>query len=137
MVDYWKDVPGINEPVKEGKLGGYSWETDKDDDKKAADKKKKKKGKNKTGRPVKENAALDSDYLQNSLEAIIGDFTYGPEKKIGRALQWIKDRIFQSFPDGDVSRADIADLLKEPQGRKALKKSGMSSDEMVSMVMDF
>lgn len=36
--------------LSDAKLGGYSWETDKDDDKK-----KKKKGKNKTGRPVKED----------------------------------------------------------------------------------
>lgn len=36
--------------LSDARLGGYSWETDKDDD----DKKKKKKGKNKTGRPVKE-----------------------------------------------------------------------------------
>jgi hypothetical protein len=107
MVDYWKDVPGIADGVKKGH--------------------------------TMHEAGLDSDYLQNSLGMLIDDFKSGPaeEKKIVPVLKWVRDRVNQSIPDGDVSKADIMDFLKEPSGRKMLSKSGMSSSDLVSMVMDF
>lgn len=159
MVDYWKNVPGIDGDntghtmdEKSGDAKNYlkrdvikqmiksgKWEVDSGD----ADGKS---GsslimRSHTGkkRAVIIESAIDSDHLQNSLNALIDDFKSGPaeEKKIVSALKWVRDRINQSIPDGDVKDADIEDFLKEPSGRKMLKKSGMKSAEMVSMIMDF
>lgn len=84
-------------------------------------------------------SAYDSDYLQNALDSLIDDFKSGPaeEKKIVPMLKHVLSRINQSYPDGDVSDSDVADLLREPSSRKVLKKAGMSSSEAVSMIMDF
>jgi hypothetical protein len=107
MVDYWDSVPGINGSGK--------------------------------GHTMDEGSGMDSSYLLNSLGMLIDDFKSGEpeEKKIVPVLKWVRDRVNQSIPDGDVEKSDIKDFLTEPSGRKYLKKSGMSAAETISMIMDF
>lgn len=69
---------------------------------------------------IKENMSLDSDYLQRQLK-ILADDMKRDEPEVAKAYLFIQHRINQSFPDGDVSREDVEDLLHEPQGRKHLK----------------
>ena len=52
-------------------------------------------------------------------------------------LKYVMDRLNQSFPDGDVSKADIVDLISEVGARKALKQSKMSKFDVADMVLDF
>jgi hypothetical protein len=69
---------------------------------------------------IKENAALDSDYLQRQLK-ILADDVKRDEPELASAYLFLQHRLYQSFPDGDVSREEIEDLLHEPQGRKYLQ----------------
>jgi len=87
---------------------------------------------------LKEASGKDSDYVQRGLEDLIDDFKRVKEEKhMVPILQWVKDRLNQSFPDGDVTDADITDLLSEPGARSALKKSKMSKSEVADMVLNF
>lgn len=60
---------------------------------------------------------LDSDYLQRQL-TILADDMKSDEPKVAKAYLFLKDRLNQSFPDGDVSMEDVKSILREPQGRK-------------------
>ncbi len=60
---------------------------------------------------------MDSDYLQRQLK-ILADDMKDDDPDVAKAYLFIQHRLNQSFPDGDASRADIQDLLNEPQGRK-------------------
>ena len=87
---------------------------------------------------VKESSGKDSQYVQNGLESLIDDFKREPyEKHMVPILKYVMDRLNQSFPDGDVSKADIVDLISEVGARKALKQSKMSKFDVADMVLDF
>lgn len=177
MVDYWKDVPGIDDLSEgfsngdkvqftagdaKGKVGKVIKDDGKwitvatpsgevkakaDTIKKISDAefKKAKSSRAKGGslaqakrRALSEAAGVDSSYLQRSLDILADDFKRGEkeEKALVPILRHIESRLNQSFPDGDVSSADIEDLLKEVAARKAVKKSGMSIPDLVDMIMD-
>lgn len=85
-----------------------------------------------------EASGMDSQYVQKGLEALIDDFKREPyEKHMVPVLKFILSRLNQSFPDGDVTDADIQDLLSEPGARSALKKSKMSKFDVSDMVLKF
>ena len=85
-----------------------------------------------------EASGMDSQYVQNGLDALIGDFKRSKyEKHMVPMLQYIMDRLNQSFPDGDVSKADIIDLATEVGARSHLKKSKLSKYDIADMVLDF
>jgi len=66
---------------------------------------------------IKENMSMDSDYLQRQLK-ILADDMKDDDPDVAKAYLFIQHRLNQSFPDGDVSREEIKDILNEPQGRK-------------------
>jgi len=84
-----------------------------------------------------EGKKLDSQHVQRSLGIIIDDMKSGPkeERKVIPALQWLMDRLNQSYPDGDIDSKIVKDLLTEPEGRKLLKKSGWSTLDVIDYVM--
>jgi hypothetical protein len=87
---------------------------------------------------LQEGSGKDSQYVQRGLEDLIDDFKRVPqEKHMVPILRWVMDRLNQSFPDGDVTDADIIDLISEPGARSALKKSKMSKAEVADMVLEF
>jgi hypothetical protein len=106
-MDYWKDVPGIDD-VLDGKKC----------------------------KEIIEAAGLDTTHLQRSCEMMADDFKRGEkeEKAMVPALKWMESRLNQSFPDGDVTDSDLQDLCREVGGRKVLKKAGMSSLEFINMI---
>lgn len=61
--------------------------------------------------------SMDSDYLQRQLK-ILADDMKDDDPDVAKAYLFIQHRLNQSFPDGDVSREEIKDILNEPQGRK-------------------
>jgi hypothetical protein len=160
-MDYWKNVPGINDhksivvSEKAGDAKSYlkrdvikqmissgKWEVSHGDvnGKSGSSLTMKQMGK-KGGksRNVIIESAIDSGYLQHSLDMLAKDFRRGEkeERAIVPILRHIESRLNQSFPDGDVSEADIEDLLKEVAARSAIKKSKMSISDIISMIMDF
>lgn len=82
---------------------------------------------------LKEARGLDSHYLQKLLGDLYDDMKrYEPDD--AAFYQFLKDRINQSFPDGDVTRRDIDDILREPQARKVTKK--INASELVDELFD-
>lgn len=60
---------------------------------------------------------MDSQYLQRNLEDLMDDFPKS-EKNERKVIEYLKDRLNQSYPDGDVKMKDILDILNEPSIRK-------------------
>ena len=85
---------------------------------------------------MKESSGMDSNYLRDSLKNLIDDIKRD-EKDLAKVLQWVWDRVNQSIPDGDVTSADIGEFLTEPSGRKLLKKSGESKADIADMILSF
>jgi hypothetical protein len=81
------------------------------------------------------NNSLDSQYLQKSIGYVIDDIKRDPdEKQMVKVLKWVKSRLNQSFPDGDVTQDDIADILREPSARGIMKAAGTSYMEIIDYV---
>jgi len=78
---------------------------------------------------------LDSQYLQNSIGLVIDDIKRDPdEKHMVKVLKFVKDRLNQSFPDGDITQEDIANILREPNSRGIMKKAGTSYMEIIEYI---
>ena len=87
-------------------------------------------------RKLKESyGGLDSHYLQNSIGLVISDIKRDPdEKHMVKVLKFVKDRLNQSYPDGDVTQDNVADLLREPGARNIMKKAGTSYYEIIDYI---
>lgn len=151
-MDYWKDVPGIEEGVNtdvvraiRSELTHISSRLDYLATSGTKDKRfKKAEGFVDKARKIlfdlqesklKESSGMDSNYLRDSLGNLIDDIKRD-EKDLAKVLQWVWDRVNQSIPDGDVTSADIGEFLTEPDGRKLLRKSGESKADIADMILN-
>jgi hypothetical protein len=84
-----------------------------------------------------EGKKLDSQHVQRGIGLIIDDMKSGPkeERKVIPTLQWLTDRLNQSYPDGDIDAKIVKEILTEPEGRKLVKKSGWSLLDIIDYVM--
>jgi hypothetical protein len=70
---------------------------------------------------VNESNEMGGYYLMSTLLDLADDSKRIRDTKMHDAYMYLHDRIDQSYRDIDLSRDDIRDLLKEPQGRKHAK----------------
>lgn len=81
------------------------------------------------------NKSIDSHYLQKSLDTLIDD-TKRDEPNINKLLKYLKSRINQSYPSGDVERKDIDDILKDPRARSIVKQAGKESEYYIDSLFE-
>lgn len=67
---------------------------------------------------INESTEVDGWSLMKALEDLADDSKRIRDTKMYNAYMWLHDRIERSYRDIQLSRDDIRDLLKEPQGRK-------------------
>ena len=63
-------------------------------------------------------SSLDSQYLRDMLSDLAKDAKRSGEKDMYKFYDYLETRINQSYPDGDVSREDIEDLMDDSRFRK-------------------
>ena len=73
--------------------------------------------------------------MQKELESLIEDLKKS-EPKYAKIYQLIKDRVNQSFSDGDVTSEDLKHLLDEPAFREILSKIKESSYDIIDNLMN-
>lgn len=80
--------------------------------------------------------SLDSDYLMRTIDSIIKDMKrYEPNTS--KLLKHLNGRINQSYPDGDVTKKNVIDLLKEPTMRPLLKKAESEGFKSYYEIVDY
>lgn len=56
---------------------------------------------------------VDSPYLQDTIEVILDDWSQELSDDEKRALEFLKARLNQSYPSGDVTRSNLEDLMQQ------------------------
>lgn len=71
-------------------------------------------------RVISEQKVYDSKYFRDHLDYFINSEyfkdAYGEQER--EFLEFLKARIYQSYPDGDITKDDLFRLVKEPDLRK-------------------
>ena len=79
---------------------------------------------------------LDSNFLMRTLDAMISDMKRF-EPNTAKLFKHLYDRINQSYPDGDVTKNNVIDLLKEPSARSLVKKTEKEGFKSYYDIVDF
>lgn len=61
--------------------------------------------------------SLDSHFLQKQLDDLIDDSKRNGDRDIVKFYDYLRTRINQSYPDGDISIRDVNDILDDPRYR--------------------
>jgi len=82
---------------------------------------------------LREQDVIDSKYLQDTIATILEDWDElsGAEREV---LEYIKHRLNQSFPGGDVSKDDIHTILNEPGAPNASRDPNVDVYELSNLV---
>lgn len=85
---------------------------------------------------INEMLITDSEYIQNSLKRHIEDIKDDNPEYV-EVLEYVINRLNQSYPQGDITKENLLDILSEPSIRKAVSNiKGMIKDEVVDDIMN-